>query len=160
MVKTYQQREGNQDLEKHLLRYIIQSAKKVSYYYFRKHLLNYGYFFFVPPFLRHYIPVFKNKADDLLQNVKFINQKLDAIVKKRRQEIENTPLDKSLPNDMLTSVITANTPRDVNYTKTVGGEAMERPMTDDEIRGIIFDGFLGGTDTVSKIFLIGNRQRI
>jgi len=120
----------------------------------RKHFLHYAYFFFVSPFLRHYIPVFKNKADDLLQNVKFINQKLDAIVKKRRQEIENTPLDKSLPNDMLTSVITANTPRDVNYTKTVGGEAMERPMTDDEIRGIIFDGFLGGTDTVSKIFLI------
>ena len=26
------------------------------------------------------------------------------------------------------------------------------PMTDTEIRGIIFDGFLGGTDTVSKFF--------
>ena len=83
--------------------------------------------------------------------MKFINQRLDAIIKRRRQEIENTPLDKPLPNDMLTSVITANTPRGVNYTKTVG-ETLERPMTDNEIRGILFDGILGGTDTVSKFF--------
>jgi len=113
-----------------------------------------GFLFFVlvSPFLRHYAPYFKNKADDLLQNMEFINKRLDAIIKRRRKEIENTPLDKPLPNDMLTSVINANTPRGVNYTKTVGGEALERPMTDNEIRGIIFDGFLGGTDTVSKIF--------
>ena len=50
---------------------------------------------------------------------------------------------------MLTSAITVNTPRGFNYTKA-GGETLEGPMTDDEIRGIIFDGFLGGTDTVSK----------
>ena len=51
---------------------------------------------------------------------------------------------------MLTSVITANTSRDVNTkTKTVGDEAM-RSMTNTEIRGNILDGFLGGTDTVSK----------
>src|SRR6266496_3534814 len=117
----------------------------------RKHLLGFAMFFFVSPFLRHYAPFFKNKADDLLQNMKFINQRLDAIIKRRRKEIENTPLDKPLPNDMLTSVITANTPRGVNYTKTVG-ETLERPMTDNEIRGIIFDGILGGTDTVSKFF--------
>ncbi|PKY35175.1 cytochrome P450 [Rhizophagus irregularis] len=51
---------------------------------------------------------------------------------------------------MLTSLITANTSRDVNHTKTVGGEALNRPMTDTEIRGIIFDGFLGGTDTTAN----------
>uniref|UniRef100_U9U7V9 Cytochrome P450 n=1 Tax=Rhizophagus irregularis (strain DAOM 181602 / DAOM 197198 / MUCL 43194) TaxID=747089 RepID=U9U7V9_RHIID len=66
------------------------------------------------------------------------------------QEIENTSLNKPLPNDMLTSVITANTPRDVNYTKTVGGEALDRPMTYSEIGGIIFDGFLGGSDTTAN----------
>ncbi|GBB83163.1 hypothetical protein RclHR1_00010045 [Rhizophagus clarus] len=116
----------------------------------RKHLLGFITFVFVPPFLRHYVPFFKDKADDLLQNVTYINKRLDEIVKKRRKEIENTPLDKPLPNDMLTSVITANTPRDVNYTKTVGGEALNRPMTDSEICGIIFDGFLGGTDTTAN----------
>jgi hypothetical protein len=118
----------------------------------RKHLLGFTMFYAVSPFLRHYVPFIKNKADDMLQNMKFINKRLDEIIKKRRQEIENTPSDKLLPSDMLTSVITANTPRDVNYTKTVGGEALERPMTDSEIRGIIFDGFIGGTDTVNKFF--------
>ena len=47
-------------------------------------------------------------------------------------------------------LISANTPRDINYTKTVGGEAMNRPMDDIEIRHIMFDGFIGGTDTVSN----------
>jgi hypothetical protein len=115
----------------------------------RKHVLGFLMFVIVPPFLRHYVPFIKNKADDLLRNIRFINKRLDEIIKKRRQAIENTPLDKPLTNDMLTSLITANTPRDVNYTKTVGGEAFRRPMTDTEIRGVIFDGFLGGTDTVS-----------
>jgi len=50
---------------------------------------------------------------------------------------------------MLTSVITANTSCDINSTKTVGGESMERPMNDIEIRHIMFDAFIGGTDTVS-----------
>jgi hypothetical protein len=117
----------------------------------RKHLLGFTMFYLVPSFLRHYVPFFKNKADDILQNMRFINKRLDTIIKGRRQEIENTPLDKPLPNDMLTSSITANTPRDVNYTKTVGGEVLERPMTDTEIRGNILDGFLGGTDTVNNL---------
>ncbi|CAB4488720.1 unnamed protein product [Rhizophagus irregularis] len=68
---------------------------------------------------------------------------------RRRQEIENTPLDKPLSNDMLTSVIIANTPRDVNYDKNVNEKDM-RPMTDIEIRGIIFDGIVAGTDTTAN----------
>ncbi|GBB96537.1 hypothetical protein RclHR1_27790005 [Rhizophagus clarus] len=51
---------------------------------------------------------------------------------------------------MLTSLITANTTLDVNYTTTVGGEALNRPMSDTEICGIIFDGFLGGTDITAN----------
>uniref|UniRef100_A0A1D1YTQ1 Cytochrome P450 3A18 n=1 Tax=Anthurium amnicola TaxID=1678845 RepID=A0A1D1YTQ1_9ARAE len=116
---------------------------------FRKHLLGLVVFVIVPPLLRHYVPFFKNKADDLFQNMKFINDKLNAIIKRRRQEIENTPLDKPLPNDMLTSMITVNTPRDNNKIKTVDDEAI-RPMTDTEIRGNILDGFIGGTDTTAN----------
>ncbi|CAB5372097.1 unnamed protein product [Rhizophagus irregularis] len=51
---------------------------------------------------------------------------------------------------MLTSLITANTPRDANHVKPVGGEALNKPMTDSEICGVIFDGFLGGTDTTAN----------
>jgi hypothetical protein len=54
----------------------------------------------------------------------------NAIVKRRRQEIKDTPLDKPLPHDMLTSMIVKNTFRDVNYIET--GEA-NRTMNDSEI---------------------------
>ncbi|CAB4395418.1 unnamed protein product [Rhizophagus irregularis] len=118
---------------------------------FRKHILNVAIFVFLPSFVRHYIPFVKGKTDDLIQNVGFIYDRIDTIVKRRKEEIENTPLDKPLPHDMLTSVITANTPRDINYTKTVGGEALERPMNDIEIRHIMFDAFIGGTDTTANM---------
>ncbi|GES74966.1 cytochrome P450 [Rhizophagus clarus] len=118
---------------------------------FRKHLLNVAIFVLLPPFIRHYVPFVKSKANDLIQNVRSIYDRIDTIVKRRREEIKNTPLDKPLPHDMLTSVITANTPRDINYTKTVGGEALERPLNDIEIRHIMFDAFIGGTDTTANM---------
>ncbi|GBC05471.1 hypothetical protein RclHR1_06240007 [Rhizophagus clarus] len=103
-------------------------------------------FQFVSPFLRHYFPYFKNKSDEFIQSLDFINQRLDSIIKRRRQKIENTPLDKPLSNDLLTTIIIADTPRDLNYNKNDNKEVM-RPMTDLEIRGIIFDGIIAGTDT-------------
>ncbi|PKC02397.1 cytochrome P450 [Rhizophagus irregularis] len=74
---------------------------------------------------------------------------MDAIIKRRREEIENTPLDKPLSNDLLTSIITANTPRDINYNK-IDDKEVTRPMTDSEIRVIIFDGIIAGTDTTAN----------
>ncbi|EXX61231.1 cytochrome P450 [Rhizophagus irregularis DAOM 181602=DAOM 197198] len=115
----------------------------------RKHLMGLLIFQFVSPFLRHYFPYFKNKSDDFIRNMKFMNQRIDAIIKRRRQEIENTPLDKPLQNDMLTSIITANTPRDINYNK-IGDKEVMRPMTDPELRGIIFDGIVAGTDSTAN----------
>jgi cytochrome P450 len=116
----------------------------------RKHMLGFIMFQLISPFLRNYFPYFKNKSDDMKQNLKYLNQRFDSIIEKRRKEIENTPLDKPLSNDMLTSVIIANTPRDVNYDKNVNDKTT-RPMTDIEIRSIIFDGIVAGTDTVSKV---------
>ncbi|GES83217.1 cytochrome P450 [Rhizophagus clarus] len=115
----------------------------------RKHAMGFSMFQLVSPFLRHYFPYFKKKSDDMKQNLQYLNQKFDTIIKRRRQEIENTPLDQPLSNDMLTSVIIANTPRDVNYDKNVIDKAM-RPMTDLEIRSIIFDGIAAGTDTTAN----------
>jgi hypothetical protein len=135
----------------HPLAIIEDSVKLV--HAIRKYNTRIPWFELVPPFLRHYIPYFKNIADDSIQNVKYLNKRLDAIIKRRRKEIDNTPLDKPLSSDMLTSVITASTPRDFNRAKTVGGEVL-RPMTDDEIFFIMLDGFLAGTDTVSIIFFL------
>ncbi|CAI2170881.1 3493_t:CDS:2 [Funneliformis geosporum] len=118
---------------------------------FRTHILGLPIFIFIPYILRHYAPHLNRVSNALLKNIEFIYQRLDVIIKRRRQEIENTSLDKPLPHDMLTSVITANTPRDINQIKTVEGESMGRPMNDTEIRGIMFDGFLGGTDTTANM---------
>ncbi|EXX73900.1 sterol 14-demethylase [Rhizophagus irregularis DAOM 197198w] len=88
------------------------------------------------------------KANDVLQGMEFINQKLNAIIKSRRQEIEEKPLDEHLPHDMLTSMIIKNTLRDDNYIET--GEAT-RPMTDTEIRVNILDGIFTGTYKIGNM---------
>ncbi|CAB4399728.1 unnamed protein product [Rhizophagus irregularis] len=132
----------------HPLAIVEDSVKLVSA--IRKYNTRLPWFELVPPFLRHYVPYFKNISDDTIQNVKYLNKRLDAIIKKRRKEIENTPLDKPLPSDMLTSVVTASTPRDFNRVKTIGGEVL-RPMTDEEISFIMLDGFLAGTDTTANM---------
>ncbi|CAB4395396.1 unnamed protein product [Rhizophagus irregularis] len=106
--------------------------------------LHKGFFFvfIISPFLRRYVPFIKNISDDIFQKMDFINQKLNTIIKTRRKEIEDTPLDEPLPHDMLTSMIIKNTFRDVNYI--VIGEA-NRSMTDSEIRVNLLDGFFSGT---------------
>jgi hypothetical protein len=125
----------------------------------RKLLSGYLIFFIVPAFLRHHVPIFKNIADDVLQNVEIVEQTLHAIVKRRRQEIKDTPLDKTLPHDMLTSMIIKNTLRDVNYIET--GEA-NRTMTDAEIRINLREGILSGTHKVNfgEIFFLQSKFKV
>ncbi|KAF0430585.1 cytochrome P450 [Gigaspora margarita] len=104
-------------------------------------------FLFLGPFIRHYVPFIRGKANEILKHRDFIFEKLDKIIQKRRQEIE-VMKNKDLKNDMLTSLIIANTERDVNYKKTVG----EETMPDIEIRTNIFGAFAAGTDTTANLF--------
>ncbi|PKY56552.1 cytochrome P450 [Rhizophagus irregularis] len=104
---------------------------------FRKSVMGYSTFLVVPPFIRHYVPFFNT-----LQTLDFVKQTLNAMIKNRRQEIENTPLNEPLQHDMLTLMIIKNTLRDNNYIET--GEAM-RSMTDAEIRANMQDGIISGT---------------
>ncbi|GBB92031.1 hypothetical protein RclHR1_19550003 [Rhizophagus clarus] len=112
-----------------------------------KLFLEYPSIFIITP-LRYCSPFFKNKANDVLQNIRFFNQKLDAIIKIRRQEINDTPLGKPLPHDMLTSMIIKNTFRDVNY---VEAGKVARPMTNNEIRANLLDGILNGTNKAANM---------
>ena len=59
---------------------------------FRKHILNVTTFVFVNPFIRHYVPFIKGKSDDLIKNVEYIYNRINEIVKRCKEEIENTPL--------------------------------------------------------------------
>ena len=112
-------------------------------------------FFALNKFIRHYVPFVRGKVNALLKNRDFLFERLYNIIKQRRIEIENTQPEKSLCHDMLTSFITANTPRDINVRKPRGLEkhtdaSLLRPMTDKEIRGNLLDVIIAGTDTVSN----------
>jgi hypothetical protein len=109
---------------------------------FHKQMKGFSIFFVIPSFLRRYVPIFKNIADDVLQNLRFVEKKLMSIIKRRRREIENTPLNRPLTHDMLTTMIIKNTFRDVNYIEI--GEA-NRTMTDSEICSNLREGITGGT---------------
>ncbi|RIB08861.1 cytochrome P450 [Gigaspora rosea] len=107
-------------------------------------------FAFLGPFTRHYVPFIRSKTIEVLKHRDFIFEKLDKMITKRRQEIE-VMQTKDLKNDMLTSLIIANTERDVNYKKIIEKEPSP-PITDIEIRANILDAFAAGTDTTANLF--------
>uniref|UniRef100_U9UIT0 Uncharacterized protein n=1 Tax=Rhizophagus irregularis (strain DAOM 181602 / DAOM 197198 / MUCL 43194) TaxID=747089 RepID=U9UIT0_RHIID len=110
------------------------------------------YFYTFNKFIRQYLPFIRGKVKKYLKNRDYLFNRLYTIIKDRRIEIENTPLDQPLRHDVLTSYITANTSRDINDVKQDDNVDLLRPMTDKDICMIILDAILGATDTVSKIF--------
>ncbi|RGB40801.1 cytochrome P450 [Rhizophagus diaphanus] len=112
-------------------------------------ILGNAFFIVIPTIIRRYLPFFKQRQDKLLKNRDYFYSKLEQIIEARRKEIEETPLDVPLRHDMLTSFITANTPRDINKTRNVEEEFL-RPMTDEEILGSMGDAIAGGTDTTAN----------
>ncbi|KAF0559588.1 cytochrome P450 [Gigaspora margarita] len=97
-------------------------------------------------FVRQYIPIIKNKSVDYIKNRDYLFEKLDKIIKKRKEDIKKMTIDKEMRTDMLTSLITANT----NLNDSNDEEL--KPIADIEIRGNILDAFLGGTDTTTNLF--------
>ncbi|RGB29062.1 hypothetical protein C1646_767060 [Rhizophagus diaphanus] len=65
---------------------------------------------------------------------------MDTITK--RMYVDNTPYDKFLPNDLLTSIITANTPRGINYNKIDDKENLQddktRPVTENDFHNLTY----------------------
>ncbi|RIA99561.1 cytochrome P450 [Glomus cerebriforme] len=115
-------------------------------------LRNLPIFVFLPYWIRHYVPIIKDKTKDALTNRDWLFQRILTIVKERRKEIEEITDDKLLNNDMLTLLIIANTQK-VNNVKDHSSKLIEekfsRPMTDQEIMSVILDAFIGGSDTTS-----------
>ncbi|CAB4431637.1 unnamed protein product [Rhizophagus irregularis] len=101
------------------------------------------YFFMFNKLIRRYVPFIRGQINNFLKNRDYLFDKIYNIIKERRVEIENTPLDQPLRYDMLTSYLTANTPRDINVTKHADIELL-RPMTDSDVFDNIFDSLLGG----------------
>ncbi|CAG8459532.1 670_t:CDS:2 [Ambispora gerdemannii] len=108
---------------------------------------------FVPKILRG-LPLIRPRVDHLLDNCNRFYGKLVDIIRKRRKEIEETITRGDFDTkrlDLLTSLIIANTQYDPHPQKHVD-PSLSRPMTDDEIRGVMFDAFVAGTDTTVNTF--------
>ncbi|RHZ83638.1 hypothetical protein Glove_89g71 [Diversispora epigaea] len=111
-------------------------------------------FTFVPKLIKD-LPFIKNRVKSLLDNNHFFYKRLEEIVRRKRKEIEkniNSDYDfKSKQLDLLTSLILTNTPYDPQPQKNVD-PSLSRPMTDAEIRGVLFDAFVIGADTTVNTF--------
>ncbi|CAG8523279.1 9024_t:CDS:2 [Paraglomus occultum] len=97
---------------------------------------------FVPKILRNF-PLIKPRVDELLKNCNRLYEKLVNVVKEKRKEVEKTIMHGELNTEemnLLTSLIIANTEHDPHPQKNVD-PSLARPMTDDEIRGVMFDAF-------------------
>ncbi|CAG8640907.1 8360_t:CDS:2, partial [Racocetra persica] len=110
-----------------------------------------SFYMFVGPFMRHYVPIIKNMTIPMLKNRDYLFERFDMIIKNRRRKIDELPLDTEMKSDMLTSLIIANTPRDTINVKTIDGE-MLRPMNDEQVRMILTEAILGGTEATANVF--------
>ncbi|CAG8633720.1 782_t:CDS:2, partial [Paraglomus occultum] len=108
---------------------------------------------FVPKGLRN-MPFIKPRVDRLLNTCDRFYKQLVDIIKERRKKIEKEIMHGKLNTeqmDLLTSSIIAYTKYDPHPQENVD-PSLARPMTDDEIRGLLFDAFIGGTDTIVNTF--------
>jgi len=102
------------------------------------------FFIIVPSWMRNYLPFLSNTTKNYLNNRDWLFNKFDEIIKQRRKEIEHTPRDQPLRHDMLTSMITINTDRSIRKFD----EEHYKPLTDEEIRGTLWETWVAGMDTV------------
>ncbi|PKY27987.1 cytochrome P450 [Rhizophagus irregularis] len=110
------------------------------------------FFIIVPPFIRKYFPFLSNESKKHLQNRDWLFSKIDELIKSRRREIEYTPLNQPLRFDMLTSMLTAYTDRDICEVKYYDEVYTNRPLTDEEVRGNLWETFVAGIDTTANLF--------
>ncbi|KAF0434976.1 cytochrome P450 [Gigaspora margarita] len=95
----------------------------------------------IHPFLRRYVPYFKNKVNAVLESRDYILKTLDYIIEERKLDFTNTPQKLKSKHDLLSILITTN-----NDAKS----KMSESLTDEEIRSLLCDIFMAGSDTSSN----------
>ncbi|CAG8654077.1 13301_t:CDS:2, partial [Racocetra fulgida] len=85
------------------------------------------------------------KLDYVLSAIKQLKDFLIELIQRRRVEINLLSNYALLPSDFLTLLLTANTPRDLEYTSY---KSLNRPLNDHEIFAAIRDIFLGSIESV------------
>ncbi|RIA89843.1 cytochrome P450 [Glomus cerebriforme] len=108
------------------------------------------FFMDTPSLWREFIPSYKKRSEYLKSEVDRLNNTFMELVKQRRKEIEMTPEDDQLTPDMLTMLLTVNTPRDI--TVKLADEHHTRPLSDEEVCGNILEVISAGVDTTANTF--------
>ncbi|CAG8643023.1 5458_t:CDS:2 [Cetraspora pellucida] len=142
-IKNYHHKLKTNEVTKE----VMESEKFIEYI---SNFLGDNQIIFIQKHLR-LLPFVNGRVNKMANILNYINKKLQEGIRKRRKEvgilINNSNFDPSqLKNDLLTSMIIANTPYETKPQKNVDPSLL-RPMTDDEIRGIVFDSFTGGTES-------------
>ena len=93
-----------------------------------------------------------HRASSRIHPAVWYRPQIDELIRQRRKEIEMITNDEQLTPDMLTMLLTINTPRDI--TVKIADEHHTRPLTDDEVRGNILEVISAGVDTVRHFFTV------
>ncbi|CAH1760006.1 23599_t:CDS:2 [Entrophospora sp. SA101] len=110
------------------------------------------YFAFTPYIMRHYVPIIRNNTKVYLKNRDCLWEKFGKFIVEKKKEIEKIESKDKLRYDILTALITANTDKDMLNIKRFDDEKFNRPLTNEEIRGVLVDVFFAGVDTTSNFF--------
>src|SRR5207247_2382824 len=107
------------------------------------------FFLMIPKFL-YVLPKYDKQVKKLLGSFDWMREYfLPNIIKERREEIEKTPIDQKLVPDMLTMMITFNTPRDISQGSSSTNDQPLEPMSDENICENLMEAVIAGIDTVS-----------
>ncbi|CAG8452530.1 6775_t:CDS:2 [Paraglomus occultum] len=106
------------------------------------------FFLFFPRFVRN--TVFRFFTKKLVATYNWSKEVVYGIIRERRRVIENTPDNVPLKPDLLSMYITANTKRDLINDKL--RSEWKDPMTDEEIRVIIWEVIIGAYETTPPTF--------
>ncbi|KAG9289553.1 hypothetical protein G9A89_002326 [Geosiphon pyriformis] len=104
------------------------------------------YLMVFPHWVRHYIPGFKQYNDHCLKTKADLDERILKLIAKRRAEIAKLNPDQDRGLDLLSVLATTNTTLDTNQ---ISKSEFERTLTDDEIRAIMIEMFVGATDSTA-----------
>ncbi|CAG8689250.1 16369_t:CDS:1, partial [Acaulospora colombiana] len=117
---------------------------------FLDHLLTWEYsmkfFILLPPFLRNYVPGLRHYNEKYKKNKAWLDEYLFGLIRHRRSEIESMPENEELHPNVLSLLITANTPKGLS----VEVEGAFRPMIEKEISSNMLEVFAGGIETTAN----------
>ncbi|CAG8626273.1 2939_t:CDS:2, partial [Paraglomus occultum] len=106
---------------------------------------------FTPGLLMPGNPIGLIKRREHMKNFQWLTNNLLSMIREKRAEIENEVNDDKSKTDydILTLLLVANTPR--GSTMKRGSDETDKPMSDDEIRGLLLEILIGSVESSASL---------